>query len=71
MKSDDDEKEFPKGLLLPDLCLGVVSSISPYTVGANLHEASKPSGFHYAGGRYGRGEVGEFVLIEGQQNILL
>lgn len=30
-----------------------------------------PSGSHFAGGRYGRGEVGEFVLIEGQQSLIL
>jgi len=37
----------------------------------NLSEAGSPSGSHFSGGRYGRGEVGEFVLIEGQQSLLL
>jgi hypothetical protein len=40
-------------------------------VGVNLSEAGNPSGSHFSGGRYGRGEVGEFVLIEGQQSLLL
>lgn len=62
---------FPKGLLRPELFMGVASSITARAVGVNLSEAGKPSGSHFSGGRYGRGEVGEFVLIEGQQNLLL
>lgn len=65
------EQEFPRGLLRPELFLGVASSISARSVGVNLSAAGHPSGSHYAGGRYGRGEVGEFVLIEGQQSLLL
>ena len=33
--------------------------------------AGRPSGSHFLGARYGKGEVGEFVLIEGQTNLLL
>jgi len=62
---------FPKGLLRPELFMGVASSITARFVGVNLSEAGRPSGSHFSGGRYGRGEVGEFVLIEGQQNLLL
>jgi DNA helicase HerA-like ATPase len=65
------ETEFPRGLLRPELYLGVASSVSARIVGVNLSEAGRPSGSHFAGGRYGRGEVGEFVLIEGQQSLLL
>lgn len=65
------DENFPKGLLRPELFLGVASSITARTVGVNLSEAGNPSGSHFAGGRYGRGEVGEFVLIEGQQSLLL
>lgn len=65
------DETFPKGLLRPELFLGVASSITARTVGVNLSEAGSPSGSHFAGGRYGRGEVGEFVLIEGQQSLLL
>ena len=65
------ETEFPRGLLRPELYLGVASSVTARTVGVNLSEAGRPSGSHFAGGRYGRGEVGEFVLIEGQQSLLL
>ena len=64
-------KEFPDGLLRPELFLGVASSISARSIGVNLSEAGRPSGFHYSGSRYGRGEVGEFVLVEGQQCLLL
>ncbi len=63
--------EFPKGLLRPELFLGVASFITPRSVGVNLTEAGNPSGSHFSGNRYGRGEVGEFVLIEGQQSLLL
>lgn len=62
---------FPKGLLRPELFIGVASSITARTVGVNLSEAGQPSGSHFSGRRYGRGEVGEFVLIEAQQNLLL
>lgn len=65
------DEAFPKGLLRPELFLGVASSVTARTVGVNLSEAGNPSGSHFAGGRYGRGEVGEFVLIEGQQSLLL
>lgn len=65
------DKDFPKGLLRPELFMGIVSSINAQTVRVNLSEAGNPSGSHFAGGRYGKGEVGEFVLIEGQQALLL
>lgn len=65
------DEAFPKGLLRPELFLGVASSITARTVGVNLSEVGNPSGSHFAGRRYGRGEVGEFVLIEGQQSLLL
>lgn len=65
------EGAFPRGLLRPELFLGVAASITARTVGVNLSEAGSPSGSHFAGGRYGRGEVGEFVLIEGQRSLLL
>ena len=67
----DIDKEFPNGLLRPELFLGVASSITARNIGVNLSEAGRPSGSYYSGSRYGRGEVGEFVLIEGQQCILL
>ena len=67
----DIDKEFPRGVLRPELFLGVTSFISARSVAVNLSVAGESSGLHYAGGRYGRGEVGEFVLIEGQQNLLL
>lgn len=71
MNTDDLTSEFPKGLLRPELFLGVASFITARSVGVNLTEAGNPSGSHFSGNRYGRGEVGEFVLIEGQQSLLL
>ena len=71
MNDIDISKEFPCGLLRPELFLGAASSISARSVGVNLSEAGRPTGSHYSGNRYGRGEVGELVLIEGQQCLLL
>lgn len=67
----DLEKAFPRGVLRPELFIGVVASVSARSVGVNLSEAGRASGSHFSGARYGRGEVGEFVLIEGQQGLLL
>lgn len=71
MNTGDLTSEFPKGLLRTELFLGVASFITARSVGVNLTEAGNPSGSHFSGNRYGRGEVGEFVLIEGQQSLIL
>jgi uncharacterized protein len=71
MKPIDIDTEFPRGLLSPELFLGVAASITARSVGVNLSEAGRPSGSHFSGGRYGRGEVGEFVLVEGQKSLIL
>ncbi|MCK9440737.1 MAG: ATP-binding protein, partial [Methanothrix sp.] len=60
-----------KGILRPELRVGVVSFVKSYVVHINLRDAGNPSGTHFEGGRYGKGEVGEFVLVEGQRSILL
>ncbi|MDP2347858.1 MAG: ATP-binding protein [Gammaproteobacteria bacterium] len=62
---------FPRGLLRPELFIGILSSVSAQAVRFDLDDAGSPSGSHFLGGRYGKGEVGEFVLIEGQINLLL
>jgi len=62
---------FPKGLLQQELFMGVASSITAQSVTVNLSEAGRSSGSHFCGERYGRGEVGEFVLLEGQRNLVL
>jgi uncharacterized protein len=67
----DIRKEFPSGVLQTQLFMGLVSAVSAYSVRINLNDAGNPSGLHYSGYRYGKGEVGEFVLIEGQLSLLL
>jgi DNA helicase HerA-like ATPase len=62
---------FPRGLLRPELFIGVLSSVAAQAVRFNLNDAGSPSGAHFLGRRYGKGEVGEFVLIEGQISLLL
>jgi hypothetical protein len=59
------------GILKQDLKLGVVSSISAFTVKVNLSHAGDMSASYINGHRYGRGEVGEVILIECQQKIIL
>lgn len=58
------------GLLKPELRLGVVSSVTAYLLRVNLGYAGNPSAAYFSGGRYGKGEVGEFVLVESQQGLL-
>lgn len=69
--SDDLETKFSKGLLPRELFLGVVVSVSSRSVEVNFSRVGSSAATHYFGGRYGRGEVGEEVLIESQQNLIL
>lgn len=62
---------FKDGVLFPELFIGVISYVSASSVKINFTDACYPSGSHFSGRRYGRGEVGEFVLIEGQTKLLL
>lgn len=59
------------GILSSTLKLGVVSTISAQLVKANLAHAGEVSGHYLGKNRYGKGEVGELVLIEGQQAVIL
>src|SRR5690606_4731926 len=59
------------GILHRDLKVGVVSSVNASGVKVNLAHSGNTSGAYLSGSRYGRGEVGELLLIEGQQSIVL
>mgnify|MGYP003410219535 FL=1 len=61
----------PDGILSSALKIGVVSSISAQLIKTNLAHAGEVSGRYLGQNRYGKGEVGELVLIEGQQAVLL
>lgn len=65
------DETFPKGIFRPELLMGTVNIISSSNISVLLISATQPSASFYMGGRYGRGEVGEFVIIEGQINIVL
>lgn len=65
------KNEFPKGILHANLFIGTVSNVSASSVQIILNTANSPSAMQYLGARYGKGEVGEFVLIEGQVNLVL
>jgi len=59
-----------RGLLDPELLVGIVVWVDAKRVGIGFRSESARS-LHYHGQRYGRGEVGEFVVIEGETNVLL
>lgn len=59
------------GILRNELKVGVVSTVSTQGIKVNLAHAGDVSGSYIDGSRYGRGEVGELLLIEGQQSISL
>ena len=67
----DIESLFPKGILRPELLMGYVNTVGANFVQINFTEAAVPSGSYFQGGRYGKGEVGEFVIIEGQISLVL
>ncbi len=58
-----------KGILRNELKVGVVSTVTAQGIKVNLAHAGDVSGAYINGSRYGRGEVGELLLIEGQQSI--
>lgn len=59
------------GILFSPLKIGVVSSVSAQLIKINLAHAGEVSGHYLGKHRYGKGEVGELVLIEGQQAVIL
>lgn len=61
----------PDGILLSTLKIGVVTSVAAQLIKINLAHAGENSGRYLGQNRYGKGEVGELVLIEGQQAVLL
>ncbi|WP_046029571.1 ATP-binding protein [Vibrio vulnificus] len=53
-------------ILDPSLRIGLVSGVNSKGIDVNLMHVGQKSASYHLGGRYGRGEVGEIVLIEGQ-----
>ncbi|MDX2024322.1 MAG: ATP-binding protein [Deltaproteobacteria bacterium] len=56
-------------VLHPELYVGLIAAVGVQHVKFSLFQDEGVSASHYLGGRYGKGEVGEFVLIEGQTSI--
>jgi hypothetical protein len=54
------------GIFDSALRIGTVSSVAASAIRVNLFHAGSASGTLFKGARYGLGEVGEFVLIEGE-----
>lgn len=48
----------------PNLCIGTVTEVGPTSAKANLPHAAAPDAIWHHGHRQGRGEVGDFVVIE-------
>ncbi|CAH7304790.1 Cell division protein FtsK [Vibrio chagasii] len=59
------------GVLNPSLKIGVIAGVNAKGITLNLTKAGLKSASYHHGGRYGRGEVGEVVLIEGQTGLTL
>ncbi len=57
------------GILRNDLKVGIVSGVRADSIKVNLAHASDVSGSYLQDTRYGKGEVGDLLLIEGQQDI--
>ncbi len=51
--------------------VGTICAISPSNVEINLPKASAPNGTHFAGFDVAAGQVGEFVVIEGEAHAIL
>lgn len=62
---------FDDGILRPQLGLGVVTAVSATQARVNFAAAGEPTGSLFEAQRYGLGEVGELVLIEGQVDLVL
>lgn len=58
-------------ILDSSLRIGLISGVSSSGITINLSHAGLRSASYHQGGRYGRGEVGEIVLIEGQTVIII
>ncbi len=65
------KKLFPKGILHQELFMGTVNYISANSVEVVLGKCDYTGGQYFMSGRYGKGEVGEFVVVEGQINLVL
>lgn len=63
--------ELPIGVLDSTLKIGIIAGVSAQGITVNLSHAGLKSASYHKGGRYGRGEVGEIILIEGQTSLTI
>ncbi len=66
-----NQSTFQLAVIHPELRLGVVAYVSASEIRINLRNAGTPTATHFHGDRHGKGEVGEFVIVEGQTKFLL
>lgn len=64
-------RELESGVLRAELFMGIVSAVAAGQAQMTVASAAAPSASHFESRRYGRGEVGEFVLVEGQTGLVL
>ncbi|MFW1841078.1 ATP-binding protein, partial [Acinetobacter gyllenbergii] len=59
-----------KGIIKPELLFGKVNAVNASSVNFEyINLQHQPT--YFQGKRYGKGEVGEFILIESQVNLVL
>lgn len=63
--------EITLNIIDSSLRIGLVAGVNSSGISINLFHAGLKSGSYHQGGRYGRGEVGEIVLIEGQTTLII
>ncbi|WEV53371.1 ATP-binding protein [Bifidobacterium sp. ESL0704] len=71
MQNEPIQEDKTVGLFSSELLIGSITSVSPDTVICTVPNQQTGSGVQYCGDRQGVGEVGEYVVIQSQQVVLM